>query len=1200
MKKRYNLILSFVFFSILSQAQPWQPLNHSAVRISVDDAYIIEAEEASYFSLDHEPMMELLRSAPSQNLRSPMSHQTIIQLPLSDGALQSFAIEEASVMEAGLQERFPMIRSYKGYAVDNPLMNVRINMYRNQMYAAIHSPEKIMYIDPQGKDLYISYDVHTVAYDIDPSIPMCGVDHAPEIKLEEKDKPALRTTARTTVPMHQYRLAISCTGEFGKWKGSVERVIADMVTGVNRMNQIFENELSMRLVLVDNNDQLLYFDPDTDPFNNTASGGAMLSVNTAVINNKIGAKAYDLGHVYSRACDVGGIASLGSMCSNIKGHGCTCHYRNDINYMAASVTSHEIGHQMSALHTFNNCGGNESLGNGFEPGSGSTIMSYGGLCGSNNVVSLGDDYYHGSSLEQIYGHLRDGGTADACAQVIPTENVAPIIELPYNDGFYIPTETYFYLDGSATDENNDALTYTWEQRNAGPQSPLGAPEGGAPNFRCYPPREESYRFFLSPKYILSNTGHRTEVLPKEEKLMQFKLVVRDNHPTGGIASWDEMRFWVTPNEGEEKFGLTSFKTNGAVLYPGQDTTITWDVAHTAGEKINCKSMDLYAFSGSTKDFKFENFVLVKKNMPNTGSASFKVPNFIANNVRFILKASNSIFFDISTGSASIQAPEEPQLHLDYNNALSVQCMPSTTEIQVNTYGYGGLTGMVEVRSVGDLPEGVSVELDKNTLEVGESLLCRVQAADDVPSQEFVVTLEATIDGAEKATTTYPIRFVNTDHSGITFTSPLPDQLGVDPNTNFSWTPSINAETYDLQVATSPSFDESSTVIDVKGLVDTSYISDILFLKNQAYYWKVVGQNQCGKDADPQIGAFATEVRACALVAAEDLPIAISSSGKPSVDVPIEVEAAGTVTSVGVQKVIIDHSNNKDLTLTLKNPSGHSAILVDRKCNQRNINCSFDDTSLTPVACPLNNQKTYKPHEPLSIFSDTEGKGTWTLNVKDNAPGNGGRIKGVVLELCTNASLTAPLLTVNNEMSIPPAATLAFYNWHLHAEDEDNTDAEIVYTMVTTPKKGTLQLYGDILSVGSTFTQEDLNNLAVYYTSGEEEGKDRFSFTIVDGEGGFVSLTDYSIDINKVHSVSTQESELKGISVYPIPTSSMLYIDLGSNTDVRKIELYDALGHRVRDIESHKRSVSVGDLPKGVYIMVFSTDTASVSKRVSIL
>ncbi|MFN8339187.1 MAG: hypothetical protein U0T36_09225 [Saprospiraceae bacterium] len=37
----------------------------------------------------------------------------------------------------------------------------------------------------------------------------------------------------------------------------------------------------------------------------------------------------------------------------------------------------------------------------------------------------------------------------------------------------------FYLEGSATDENQSALTYTWEQFDNQGSSPLGMPVGNA-------------------------------------------------------------------------------------------------------------------------------------------------------------------------------------------------------------------------------------------------------------------------------------------------------------------------------------------------------------------------------------------------------------------------------------------------------------------------------------------------------------------------------------------------------------------------------------------------------------------------------------------------------------------------------------------------------------------------------------------------
>ena len=122
--------------------------------------------------------------------------------------------------------------------------------------------------------------------------------------------------------------------------------------------------------------------------------------------------------------------------------------------------AHEIGHQFGGNHTFNSevgaCSGNRSFGAAYEPGSGSTIMAYAGICGSNNLQTNSDDYFHSKSFDEIIIYTTTGNGAN-CPLVTPTGNTPPVINsVPVR---IIPYLTPFRMTADAYDPDGDPITY---------------------------------------------------------------------------------------------------------------------------------------------------------------------------------------------------------------------------------------------------------------------------------------------------------------------------------------------------------------------------------------------------------------------------------------------------------------------------------------------------------------------------------------------------------------------------------------------------------------------------------------------------------------------------------------------------------------------------------------------------------------------
>ncbi|MEO5735123.1 MAG: M12 family metallo-peptidase, partial [Rubrivivax sp.] len=219
--------------------------------------------------------------------------------------------------------------------------------------------------------------------------------------------------------LRSYRLALVTDPAYATYFGGSANVTAAKVTLINRVTQVYEDETSIRMVLINDNDRLNLDTAAQMTGANGPCGGAAcytaaqagsctsptLSRNRIVTGLLVGARNFDIGHI-ALGVNGGGVASLGVVGGNSKAQGCTGIPTPTGDFFAVDYVAHEMGHQFSGNHTFNgvvsNCsGGNRSSGNSVEPGSGSSIMAYAGICGTDNLQNHSDPYWSQRSFDEI-------------------------------------------------------------------------------------------------------------------------------------------------------------------------------------------------------------------------------------------------------------------------------------------------------------------------------------------------------------------------------------------------------------------------------------------------------------------------------------------------------------------------------------------------------------------------------------------------------------------------------------------------------------------------------------------------------------------------------------------------------------------------------------------------------------------------------
>lgn len=672
MSKKFYLC--WVFFALGMQtmfAQNFWKKTKLNERDVIESKKNIGLDYSHAYSLDIDQLKLQLKNAPVSETGMAVFSNTTIEIPTLDGHFEKYAIYETSNMAPELAARFPEIKSYRGRSLNEANKTLSFGLSPKGISMIIFAQnKKPVVIEPAN----ISGTIYLVSPAVTELLPENG---ALNCHMENEDGSLLKNTTHPTDntddrKFRTFRLAVTADGEFSAYHGGT---VAGSLAAINNLmsfiNPVYERDLSIHMNLIANTDAVIYLDAATDPYTAPANatiglllGNTLNSQTQTTLTQTIGEANYDIGILFTNQSGGGNAGKIAAICVDggatitpppaigykiVLGKGSA--YAGPVNgtgpqgYIYSMVIAHEMGHQYGANHTFSRPEGTTSTGASREPGSGSTIMAYPGVTGSYDVLDKHSDQFLHYSISQINNYIK----TTTCAAITNIANNPPVVSA--GNDFTIPKGTAFKLTATASDPDNNALTYSWEESDI--VDPATSPANYSypdrmstltPNFRVYQPSSSPTRYLPPLEEVLDGSLYNTwNMVSDVNRTMKFISLVRDNSASGGQTATDEVSVNVDATTGP--FKITSIALNQN--YPsGSSHQLQWDVNGTNAAPLNTQSVNILVSTdgGNT-------FTTLVANTPNDGQEAITIPATSSPKAYIIVESIGNIYYAASPAFA---------------------------------------------------------------------------------------------------------------------------------------------------------------------------------------------------------------------------------------------------------------------------------------------------------------------------------------------------------------------------------------------------------------------------------------------------------------------------------------------------------------------------------------------------------------------
>lgn len=546
-------------------------------------------------------IMASLKAAPMEGTAAAKSKPLNLPLPMPDGSERQFLIEQNDVVSGEFAEQAPDLKTYSMYAADDPTVHGRLTVSPHGVRSSVFAKEGWIEISPVDVNAPVLHKVQLLEGGSESFL--CGAS-GELVAANLQEKMMMATTPWSNgATKRTLRMAIVATFHYYEANGSsVGATQAALAAVVNNLSAIYERELAMVFTI---SPPPFIYTSTASPYPFWAFPESQRTVRSAqAVGQKFPNPAtYDVGHVfhggtYNIQQWGGGGACVGCLCSDEetpgyspgrrKGEGFSMLVGNDPP-QELTILAHEIGHMFGMPHTWAGyCSqpGSNQLGDAYEIGSGSTILSYNNVCYQQNSnigggYPVANNYFHHASLDRAVSYVSNKPT---CGVLSPSGNTPPVVDATPSGcaaTYTLPKGTPFTLTGSGSDANGDAVYFCWEQFDLATnatQGKLGAQAASntaTPLFRSYPPTTSPTRTFPAMSLVAANNYASThEPLPTVARTIKFRLTGRDFRAGAGGIHYDTLNLTVSS---QGPFKVTAPTNTGVTLAAGASTTVTWNM-----------------------------------------------------------------------------------------------------------------------------------------------------------------------------------------------------------------------------------------------------------------------------------------------------------------------------------------------------------------------------------------------------------------------------------------------------------------------------------------------------------------------------------------------------------------------------------------------------------------------------------------------